>query len=128
MKNSNIISLEERKIQKAIEKSKYEGSITITASGKNLREAKFFLDLEYIEDAEKEYFLKYTLNALVKNNGWTKLSIAQEAILNKPLTILYYLPYQASDEFYFGLVNEYEMTEEQIGMLLYLCIKAIEND
>lgn len=124
MENSKVISLEERRIQNGIRKSRYEGAITVTIEGENLTDGLYQYELEYIEPKDVIFFFKDTLNALME--GRDKIEIAPDKILNRTVTILYYLPLYEETEFYFEWEPD-QMTEEALIALLSCCILNMEQ-
>ena len=124
---SKIISFEERKALRELNESVYEGSITMTMSGNTIMTSTLEVNIEHIEEGEEIDYLKDTLESLRKVHGWKGNPFPSKQMLNKPLTILYYASNKNEDEFLFQFVNNENMTIEQIGALLNICINAMEE-
>ena len=121
MTTGKIISFEDAK-KRIEEASYYIGSITIFIEGKSFEKSVYNYYLEYLETEDLEEALEDVFESLSKNVDISNIYESTSTLLNRDITINYYLPKTKNKGIYFYDYEPDDLTETQLFVILAFCI------
>lgn len=131
MNTEKILSFEQQKNRLAFKKCEYSFSITIYIKGYSFQDAIYQYYLEYIQEDEVESALNDVIKALVSDiqkKGIFHIAEPIEPLLNRKVTIHYFLPYHGTNNgiFYYEYEPE-ELSDTQLIVILNNCIANLRQ-